>query len=86
MTFRVQFHAGAVDDPAGKEGLNTLTAMTIGEGGTKTLTYREVVDRLYPMAASFQAQPDREVTTFIGVLFSLPFPLPLDGGGGEGRG
>jgi zinc protease len=66
VTFRIQFRAGAIDDPAGKEGLNTLTAMTIGESGTGKLTYREVVDRLFPMAASIQAQPDREVTTFVG--------------------
>jgi zinc protease len=66
VTFRIQFATGAIDDPEGKEGLNTLTAMTIGEGGTKQLTYRQIVDRLYPMAALLHAQPDREVTTFIG--------------------
>jgi len=66
ITFRIQFGVGSVDDPKGKEGLNAVTAMTIGEGGTKELTYRELVDRLYPMAASITAQPDREVTTFIG--------------------
>jgi zinc protease len=66
VTFRIQFRAGAIDDPAGKAGLNALTAMTIGAGGTKDLTYRQVTDRLYPMAAAIQAQPDREVTTFIG--------------------
>ena len=66
VTFRVQFRTGSIDDPRGKEGLNTLTALAIGEGGTRRLTYREVTDRLYPMAASIQAHPDREVTTFIG--------------------
>ncbi len=66
VTFRVQFGAGSIDDPAGREGLNAVTALTIGQGGTRELTYREVVDRLYPMAAVIDAQPDREVTTFIG--------------------
>jgi len=66
VTFRIQFAAGAIDDPEGKEGLAALTALTIGSGGTKDLSYREVVDRLYPMAGSLHAQPDREVTTFIG--------------------
>jgi zinc protease len=66
VTLRIQFRAGAVDDPAGKEGLNAVTALTIGQGGTKDLTYRQVIDRLYPMAAAIAAQPDREVTTFIG--------------------
>jgi zinc protease len=68
VVFRIQFRAGAIDDPAGKEGLNTLTALTLGQGGTKDLTYRQVTDRLYPMAASIEAQPDREVTTFIGTV------------------
>ena len=66
ITFRIQFRVGSIDDPQGKEGLNAVTAMTLGEGGTKELTYRELVDRLYPMAAATAAQPDREVTTFIG--------------------
>ncbi len=65
VTFRIQFRAGAIDDPEGQEGLNTLTALTIGEGGSGDLTYRQVIDRLFPMAASIQAHPDREVTTFV---------------------
>ena len=65
VTFRIQFAAGAVDDPAGKEGLAALTALTIGAGGTKDLAYRDVIDRLYPMAGVIHAQPDREVTTFV---------------------
>jgi zinc protease len=66
VVFRVQFRAGAIDDPPGKEGLNALTALTVGQGGTKDLTYREVADRLYPLAASIDAQADMEVTTFVG--------------------
>ena len=64
--FRIQFRCGSIDDPAGKEGLNALTAMTIGQGGTRELTYRELTDRLYPMAATIQPQFDREMTTFAG--------------------
>ena len=66
VTFRILFRSGSIDDPPGKEGLNALTALTVGQGGTQDLTYREVTERLYPMAASIDAQPDREVTTFIG--------------------
>ena len=68
VEFRVQFHVGSIEDPKGREGLNALTAMMIGEGGTQSLTYREVTDRLYPMAAGIGAQPDREVTTLIGAV------------------
>jgi zinc protease len=66
VVFRIVVRAGAIDDPPGKEGLNTLTAMTLGQGGSKTLSYREVTDRLYPMAASISPQADMEVTTLIG--------------------
>jgi zinc protease len=68
VVFRIQFRTGAIDDPAGKEGLNALTALTIGDGGTGDLTFREVTDRLYPLAASIRAQPDHEVTTFVGTV------------------
>lgn len=66
ITFRVQLTAGSVNDPAGKEGLNALTALTIGDGGTKELTYQQVLDKLYPWAASINPQTDKEVTMFIG--------------------
>jgi len=66
VAFRIQFRCGAINDPPGKEGVNALTAMTIAQGGTKELTYQEVTERLYPMAATIDAQPDKEVTTFIG--------------------
>ena len=64
--FRIQFGCGSIDDPPGKEGLNALTALTIGEGGTREMTYRELSDRLYPMAAAIAPQFDRETTTFVG--------------------
>ena len=66
IAFRIQFRCGAINDPAGKEGLNALTAMTIAQGGTKDLTYKDVTERLYPMAATIDALADEEVTTFIG--------------------
>jgi zinc protease len=66
VTFRIQFRVGSIEDPSGKEGLNALTAQAIGQGGTREMPYREVIERLYPMAASISARPDREVTTFVG--------------------
>jgi zinc protease len=66
VALRVQFRAGSIDDPAGREGQNALTAMMVGQGGTGDLSYKDVVDRLYPMAASIEVLPDREVTTFVG--------------------
>ena len=66
ITFRIILRAGSINDPKGKEGLNTLTASLIAGGGTKELTYSQVVDKLYPWAAGIDCQADQEVTTFIG--------------------
>ncbi|HEU4363855.1 MAG TPA: pitrilysin family protein [Candidatus Krumholzibacteria bacterium] len=66
VTFRIQFRAGAIDDPAGKEGLTRLTASMLTDGGTRQHPYQEIVELLYPMAASINATVDKEVTTFYG--------------------
>jgi zinc protease len=66
ITFRIILRAGAINDPPGKEGLNALTANLIAEGGTKELTYQQVVEKLYPWAASIDVQSDQEITTFVG--------------------
>ena len=66
VSFRVEFRAGAIDDPAGKEGLTRLTASMLTDGGTKSHGYSEIVEMLYPMAASISATVDKEVTTFYG--------------------
>ncbi|MDD5542505.1 MAG: pitrilysin family protein [Acidobacteriia bacterium] len=64
ISFRILVHAGSINDPKGKEGLNALTALMIGEGGSKEMTYKQVVDALYPWAASIDSQFDKEVTVF----------------------
>ena len=35
-------------------------------GGTRDLTYKQIVDALFPMAASVGSQVDQEMTTFSG--------------------
>ena len=66
VSFRIQFLTGAVDDPQGKEGLANLTAAMLAGGGSKKLTYDEIVEQFYPMAAGFAYQTDKEMTTFSG--------------------
>ena len=66
VTFRVVFTAGSAADPADKPGAAYLTAMMLAHGGTKDLTYRQVLDELFPMAASVNAQVDKEMLTFYG--------------------
>jgi zinc protease len=66
VSFRIQFLTGSVDDPPGKEGVSSLTAAMLASGGSKTLTYDEIVAQFYPMAATFSWQSDKEMTTFVG--------------------
>jgi zinc protease len=66
VTFRIVFTAGSATDPVDKPGLAYLTARMLADGGTKDMTYRQVVDALFPMAASVNAQVDKEMSTFYG--------------------
>ncbi|PWU03495.1 MAG: hypothetical protein C5B51_18940 [Terriglobia bacterium] len=66
VTFRIVFTAGSAVDPPGQPGVAYLTAMMLAHGGTRDLTYRQVLDALFPMAASVNAQVDKEMVTFSG--------------------
>lgn len=66
VSFRVVFHAGSIDDPAGKEGLTALTAELMASGGTKKLSSSELLDALFPMAAELSSNTDKEFTVFAG--------------------
>lgn len=68
VTFRIQFLTGSADDPKGKEGLANLTAAMLAQGGSRKLSYDEIVERFYPMAAGFGVQTDKEMTTFTGQI------------------
>ena len=61
---RILFRVGAALDPAGQEGLASLTAAMLAKGGSKKQSYEEIVTRLYPMSASFESQVDKEMTLF----------------------
>jgi zinc protease len=66
ITFRILFMTGSAYDPKGKEGLASLTAAMLAEGGSRAKTYSEITDAMYPMATSFQWQVDKEMTVFSG--------------------
>lgn len=66
VAFRILFLTGSVDDPKGKEGLTALTARLMAEGGTKRLSYPELLRELYPMASNISVQVDKEQTVFYG--------------------
>ncbi|HEX4950556.1 MAG TPA: pitrilysin family protein [Blastocatellia bacterium] len=66
ISFRILFLAGAADDPKGKEGVASLTAAMLAEGGSRTRSYEQIVAAMYPMATSFAWQVDKEMTVFVG--------------------
>ena len=66
VTFRIQFMTGSAFDPPGKEGLAALTASMLAEGGTRSMSYDQIVQALYPMASSVSSQVDKEMTVFTG--------------------
>ncbi len=70
VSFRLLFNVGSALDPAGKEGLASLTAAMIASGGTRRLSYEEIVRAMYPMATSFLSQVDKEMTVFFGTTHS----------------
>jgi zinc protease len=66
VDMRLVFRAGSADDPPGKEGLATLTARMVTQAGSRALTYQQIQQALFPMAAGFGASVDKEMTTFAG--------------------
>jgi len=66
VTFRLLFMTGSASDPAGKEGVASLTAAMLAEGGSRARTYEQIVNEMYPMATSFGWQVDKEMTVFTG--------------------
>ncbi len=67
VTFRVVFLTGAASDPADRPGLAAMTMSMLAKGGTKEMSYDEVVDAMFPMATSISGQVDKEMTTFSAV-------------------
>ena len=74
VNVRIVFTTGAMMDPADKPGLANLTAAMLAGSGTKDLTYKQVMETLFPMAASLNSQADQEMTVFSGTthLDNLP--------------
>jgi len=64
VVIKLRFANGSISDPKGKEGLTAATANLITQGGTKEMTFSEIQDKIYPWAAGYYAQVDKEVTTF----------------------
>lgn len=64
MVVKFMFKNGSICDPQGKEGLTYTTSQLINQGGTGELTFSDIQDNIYPMAAGYFSMVDKEVTIF----------------------
>ena len=64
IVVKFMFKNGSMCDPQGKEGLTYTTAQLINQGGTGELTFSDIQDKIYPMAAEYYSMVDKEVTIF----------------------
>jgi len=64
ITLRIVFTAGAALDPADRPGVANLAAAMLAQGGSRELAYKQILDAMFPMAASVSYQVDKEMTTF----------------------
>ncbi|HVO73139.1 MAG TPA: pitrilysin family protein [Ignavibacteriaceae bacterium] len=64
IIIKLIFFNGSKNDPPGKEGITYTTASLIIQGGTGTLSYSGIQDKIYPWAASYSSSVDKEVTIF----------------------
>ena len=64
LIVKFMFKNGSMCDPQGKEGLTYTTAQLITQGGTEELTFGDIQDKIYPMAANYYSSVDKEVTIF----------------------
>ena len=64
ITIRLMFRNGSICDPAGKEGLTSMTATMLTEGGTGNMTKKDIREFLFPMAARYGSSVDKEVSVF----------------------
>lgn len=66
ISFRICFKAGFQYDPPGKEGLAYITARMLTDGATLKNSYEEIIEKLYPTAASYSCQVDAEMAVIYG--------------------
>ncbi len=82
ISISIMVMTGAQNDPAGREGLANLVGALVGEGATKTNSYEQILEKLYPLAAGYDASVDKEATTITGRVhrdnLDAYYPLLVD--------
>lgn len=64
VAVKLMFRNGSISDPAGKEGLTAMITNLIANGGTSSMSYADIQDAIYPMAANYSFGLDKEVSVF----------------------
>ena len=88
VSIRLVFLTGSAADPVDQAGVADLTATMLADGGTREMSYKQIVAALFPMAASVSVEVDKEMTTFSGqthvdnleVFYKLMRTMVLDPG------
>jgi zinc protease len=82
VSFRIWFRVGSQNDPPGKEGLAEITAAMLTEASTTKNTYDRILEKLFPLAASYSATSSVEMTVVYGRVHTDNlkeyYPLLLD--------
>jgi len=68
VSFRILLNVGSVNDPTGKGGLCQLTLSILANGGSKSLTFKEIQKQFYPMATSVGLRVEKEMSVFTGTV------------------
>ncbi|HEX9050179.1 MAG TPA: pitrilysin family protein [Anaeromyxobacter sp.] len=68
VTVKLLFEAGSARDPKGKEGLAAIAADMLAAAGSKATPIAQIREALHPLAASFDAQVDKEMVTLTGTF------------------
>jgi zinc protease len=66
ISLSLSFAVGSQNDPPGKEGLAFLTGAMIADAGTQSNSLDAILEKLYPLAASYDVRVDRERSTLTG--------------------
>lgn len=66
IALSVWFQVGSHDDPADKRGLAFLTGQMLAQAGTSNNSYEQILDELYPLAASYSIRVDKEMSVLSG--------------------
>ena len=66
ISFRIWFKVGSQDDPSGKEGLASITGDMLTDASTQKNSYEQILDKLYPLAATYSTATSVEMSVIYG--------------------